>query len=317
MTQASATIHKHGGLSAFFGAIKSGDASLIEFFLDAPEASVLSGRCIRAHQHNDGDDSSASMYVFRDHAYCYGCGSYWWPDQFIRDAANLDLDLSQARHVARRRASVPLPQSQVETFHQYLFGPYSDRLEWLHARGLRDDTLRANKVGHKGDAFVIPVRSEIGVDWASLRFRRDDAVSQGGPKYYGLTGLNTAAFYAPIPPELPYSPAPAQGVFLCEGELDALRLAQERFPAVSLTNGCNAFRAEHVELLEGTKTVYVLYDQDIPGRAAALKLTQLPGLSGRTHVVKWPPALGKDVTEFLQRWPLQQLVNYVNQARGS
>jgi hypothetical protein len=155
----------------------------------------------------------------------------------------------------------------VVTYHRWLTDEFADRLECLHARGLRLDTPENNRIGHCGNAFTIPVPG-------------DDAMLHADktPKYWGTRGANAVMLYRPVRDRPPVFRQ--EHVYLCEGELDALRVAQESYPAVSLTNGCNAFKPEHLPLVEGLSRIYVMYDQDAPGRAAAEKVQQLIGDPG-------------------------------------
>jgi hypothetical protein len=271
------------------------------FFHDAPGDGALKARCIRP----DHRDLNPSLLISDDHAHCFGCDSFWWPDQFLRELG--DRQLAQLGVGARPRPGprfIPMPM--VKTYNRWLNTHYKHRLEWLYARGLRLEAINANLLGYDGQSFVIPVIEDGTVH--SLRFRRDDQwedeLENPRPKYWGLAGKNKAALYKPVIPEwvTPRSTA----LHLCEGELDALRLAQEGLPAWSLTNGCRAFRSEHVPSFSG-KRVKVVYDQDRAGREASDRVCRFL----RAKNVVWPEVLGKDVTEFLQRWSLEALLNHL------
>ena len=246
------------------------------------------------------------MTVFEDHVYCFGCGSFWWPDQFISELGDRDLVTIPAPRKRVPRSQF-IPMAMVETYNKWLNSHYKQRLEWLYARGLRlEDSINLNKLGHDGSAFVIPVLHGSRVQ--ALRFRRDDhwddELTEPGPKYWGLPGRNAIVLYKPEIP--PWVPVRSDYVHLCEGELDALRLAQEGLPAWSLTNGARAFRVEHAEAFTGFK-VKVVYDQDPSGRQAGQLIARVLGARN----VIWPEVLGKDVTEFLQRWSLQAFLNHL------
>jgi hypothetical protein len=264
---------------------------------------ALVSQCIRP----DHLDYTPSMHVFEDHVYCFGCGSYWWPDQFLVELGDRDLDTRPAPKQERSRSRY-IPRSMVETYNRWLTTVYKDRLDFFFARGLRlEDSINPNLLGYDGTAYTIPV---FGLDGeiAALRFRRDDTwqdplVSETH-KYWGLPGKNSVTLYSPRIPE--HIDLRSDVIFLCEGELDALRLAQEGLIAWSLTNGCRAFGPEHVATFIGRK-VKVVYDQDTPGRMASMKICQLLNCER----VVWPEVLGKDVTEYLQRWSLQSFLTHL------
>ena len=89
-------------------------------------------------------------------------------------------------------------------------------------------------------------------------------------------------------------------VYICEGELDALRLWQEGRPAVSVTNG-----AGQVEKLPALlKAQYPLIthlciatDQDEPGEEAAERTKKVAEALGFT-TFRWHWKEAKDVTEY-------------------
>lgn len=254
-------------------------------------------RCIRPNHR----DTNPSVIISEDHAWCFGCGSFWWPDQFVRELGERSLETSPVAHKTQRPVRY-IPKSMVTTFNRWLNVEHSVHLDWLLARGLRlGDSINANLLGYNGTAYVIPIMDGDKVQ--SLRFRRDDQWGDdldedSSPKYWGLPGLNKVTLYKPIVPDWVTLKSPA--IHLCEGELDALRLAQEGLIAWSLTNGCRTFGSEHIKEFQGYP-VKVVYDQDEPGRTAARRISRMMDC----QVITWPEVLGKDVTEFLQRWSLQ------------
>lgn len=267
------------------------------------EGEALKARCIRPDHH----DSRPSMQIYSNGVYCFGCGTHWWPDQFEAELGGRLLVTTPATH--RRVKPIRfIPKSMVETFNRWLNTVYVSRLDWLMARGLRlEDSINPNVLGYDGTAYVIPVLDGDSVQ--NLRFRRDDQWGDDldedeSPKYWGLPGKNDITLYKPTIPE--WVSLKSDVIHLCEGELDALRLAQEGLIAWSLTNGCRAFRSEHIAQFDG-RPVKVLYDQDAAGRAAATRVSHMMAC----EVITWPEVLGKDVTEFLQRWSLQAFLQHL------
>ena len=268
-----------------------------------PQADTdLVANCI-SHQ-----DDTASMHIYPNAVYCYGCRRRWWPDQFLWDLG--DRQLATERGSRKQPAPKYIPLAVADTYRVWLWGnsgAYSDRQGWLLKRGLTRETCNQNFIGHTGEAFSIPIfhTPETGgyAGVQSIRYRRDDELaSDDRPKYWGTGGANQSLLYVPngIADKSQY------GVILCEGELDALRLVQEGYPAVSLTNGCNALKEEHLPKLAKIarklgNRVTVCYDMDEPGRNAAAKVVDmLEAAKLWAHSLLWHSRFGKDVTEFLQ-----------------
>lgn len=241
-------------------------------------------------------DDTASLALYSDHAYCFGCGRRWWPDELQRDSGG-HLTIQRAR---RKAGPVIAPSEEVaKTFAAWLlYGQHAPRLEWLYTRGIRRDAVELNYLGHTGEAFSIPVFDKDG-KLLTIRYRRDDGLETDRPKYWGTAGANQTLVYEPQRPE----GRPRFLTLLVEGELDALRLAQEGYRAISLTNGAQAVAsASNAALLEPFLPLVIVTDQDDAGNTAAdVLMKRWPGACWR---VRWPSVFGKDVTEFLQRQPL-------------
>lgn len=269
---------------------------------------------IKCREHND---KSASLAVYRDNLHCYGCGFNMGVSRVLNALAYLlKIEPSEAVKIAQRytveeldayreRASQearrdPLPGSLAAIYHETLMtGRRRQRKDWLYARGLTDETLERFQIGHDGLRFTIPVYSAEG-SLVAIRFRRDDAYDETGPKYLGVKGRNGLYLYPEhvIDPSLGY-------LVVCEGELDAIRLRQEGVQAVTLTNGAGQTPKLPAIIKEKYPHVVVLLiatDQDEPGQEAA-RLTERAALEAGFDAlglgrITWEG--GKDVTEALQ-----------------
>ncbi len=112
----------------------------------------------------------------------------------------------------------------------------------------------------------------------------------------------------------------AQGsrrIVVTEGELDAMSVGQAtnlKWPAVSVANGAQG-AAESVrkslEFLEGFEAVVFMFDEDEPGRKAALECAALLS-PGKAHIATLPL---KDANEMLQAGREGDLVNAMWRAK--
>lgn len=254
----------------------------------------------------DHVDDTASMAVYADGVKCFGCGKYWNPARFLADAWGVDIAeaLRRARNgqrvhlttIRRSRAgaATTLTDADIVAMARAFAASIGDRMDYLHARGLTTATITTALLGYTGSAYSIPIVGPDG-DIQTVRYRRDDRVRAGGPKYWGTPGRNQTFLY--VPPLFAFRDGAGhpRPVILCEGELDALLLAQCGLRAVSLTNGVNALRPEHIRLFEGAE-VWVWFDADEPGRAAAWRVAEMLGMPGAVIQVDF-----KDPTDMWQR----------------
>ncbi|HET8626913.1 MAG TPA: primase-helicase zinc-binding domain-containing protein, partial [Thermomicrobiales bacterium] len=177
--------------------------------------------------------------------------------------------------------------------------------DWLQGRGLRDDTLRAWRVGfHPADAWDDPARwgldrgpmvrlpRGVVLPWFAagelwhVKVRR----AAGRPKYVAIAGGRPVLFGADT------LAGRAVGV-LAEGEFDALLLWQAAgdLVGVATLGGCGATPGPRAlgHLLPVARLL-VAYDADAPGERGAARLA---ALSARLRLLRPPP--GQDLTDFV------------------
>ena len=90
-------------------------------------------------------------------------------------------------------------------------------------------------------------------------------------------------------------------VFLCEGELDAIYLQQEGFPACAAP-GAGVFQEDWVTYFTNAKRVYVVYDSDDAGFKGGHRTAQMIGKKAR--ILELPVPNGQestDITEYFLR----------------
>lgn len=242
------------------------------------------------------DDSTPSLALYPDHAYCFaGCGkiSYAQLPAWIRDQA-------QAGERRREQTSgspvkgVPTGRllSQLALWHQVLLTDQG-ALGWLSRRGIDLSLVTRYQLGHTGEHFVIPVWQ--GSRITGVRFRRDERFQPDGPKYLSPAGQPVLVF-RPRPDGFP--------CVVVEGELDALLLVQLGVDAVTTTGGAGSLAKTLGPLLRGRR-ILVATDQDAAGDAAAQALATY----AQVYRVRWQGA--KDVSELLAPLSLPQRIALV------
>jgi DNA primase len=266
---------------------------------------------VRCREHTD---RHPSLNVYPDHLHCYGkCGLHLSGEAALRYLLKQeDVDVAhytnEALDAYRQRAAeeakrTPLPEALAVAYHKLLLNMRVERLEWLHARGLTDETIHVHALGHDGFRFTIPVYDADG-NLVTIRLRRDDEYGLHRPKYMGMAGRNGLYLF----PEDVLSREENHdfdSLIVCEGELDALRLWQDDLPAVTVTNGAGQIAKLPALVKQAFPWVTELQfatDQDEAGcEAARLGMAEARTLGFETGRVVWPLEEGKDVTEFYAR----------------
>src|SRR3982751_1889111 len=87
---------------------------LRRLFRQSPGEGSLKARCIRP----DHPDATPSMVIACDHVYCYGCGSFWWPDQFLSELGDRALMTTPTPHV-RQVKPRQIPLAMVQTYNKW------------------------------------------------------------------------------------------------------------------------------------------------------------------------------------------------------
>ncbi len=237
--------------------------------------------------HDNYDTPSCAVYW--DHAYCFGGCGYIDPARLLEALEQDERDLptySGERETATQGRRVAVSPALVEVWQRILFGPRADRLAWLAQRGFWTETIRRYRLGHDGLRFVIPILDTASGDVLGVKFRADPLYADPEqPKYEQPRGQQ-ALVYRPLPQGEP--------TVVCEGELDALLLAQYGYDAVTATCGAGSLARVVLPVLPERGLVYVATDQDDEGERAAGQLLRVLGKRGRRV---WFP--GKDVCEAL------------------
>lgn len=175
-------------------------------------------------------------------------------------------------------------------------------LDYLHWRGLQDQTLKAWRIGYNptagygvpsewgwedGEKFAIPkgivIPCQDGSGLHYLKIRQ----SQGEPRYLNLRGGHTRPFGLDTFRN-------AMTTLLFEGEFDALLAMQTGLGIgfASLPAG-QPIRSEYAHYFESVDEVIICYDNDPRGEEEAARLARIPGFRAAGRLPE-----GKDLTEF-------------------
>lgn len=267
-----------------------------------------------------------------DRWYCRGCGGDKYHDalDYVARRERLDLRRDFRRACAllgtaealpvrpRPPAPAPIPersgpppaewQSQARAVlsecESALWGEHGERARaWLHGRGLSDDTLRRWRVGYvpgKYDEWrtmgrlsvpcgvVIPCEI-AGAIWY-VKVRR----AVGEPKYIHVKGSRPALFGAE-------TFAGHDVAVLCEGEFDAMLLAQEAGDLAGVATMGSATASLDLTAwgayLLPVARLLIAYDADDAGRNGAQRLAELTARARRVRLPRVRPG-DKDITDF-------------------
>jgi len=287
--------------------------------LAAPGKRISGGKpvVIRCPYH---DDRHNSLAIYKDHLHCFGCGKHLSTLDYLAEQENLDLNsdfrgtvealaarygvvgaapVPRPRQEAPRKSLVPMDAAIAKRYHDRL----GAKRQWYRDRGLRDSIIDGQLLGHDGRAFTIPVWHPSGA-LLTIRYRRDDSLGTGGPKYWGIEGRNETLLYNEG------ALVGSRYVVVCEGELDTLILWQEGIPAVSSTNGAGGMVSiwEKVSSRFRCSRIIIAFDQDEAGRKEAVRFKRLicgnsrRSLSWtRAVILNWDRRLGKDITELARK----------------
>lgn len=187
-------------------------------------------------------------------------------------------------------------------------------LDYLHGRGLVDETIAWAELGYDGDrhAITIPIRDG---DGNLVNVRRRFLGPDPDPKYMPIPGCGAQLYPAAsltVPTEVP--------IANCEGEFDSLILRQHGFTAFTSTAGIGGW-AKHPEWLAHVRgrTVAILYDAG----AATYELAERRSEEFREAGARdaWPVDLtlagfrrGEDVTDWFVKygWSANDLRAFLN-----
>jgi hypothetical protein len=203
------------------------------------------------------------MAIYADHAFCYSCRtweSYWEHIDRVGDEPPEDYVKSTVDTVIYTEEEL---NRLVNLYHKRLIEDGKDAA--LIQRGLTNLVINRYRLGYSGRAFSIPIHFNYN-NIKTIRFRRDDAVSTTGSKYYGIAGMNDVTVFAPEGIDN------SRALIVCEGEFDCLIGIQLGYNIITLTNGIGANIEILLPYLKDIPSVRVCVDNDAASYAEGFKI---------------------------------------------
>jgi len=238
------------------------------------------------------DSATKSFTVYEDDAYCFGCGIWLSPVTFLMKYLNITW--RQAKEKLGDLPVVVLPKFRkpvvdpsiipidtIKTWHSML----KEHRDYFHSRLFTDETIDRELWGWSGDRYVLPVwGGPPGDRCISVRMRAGKKDME--PKYLGLKNFSPKVLYNVWNVEKYYQTWPEglpKTVYLFFGEFDAALATQDGLPAVSPTNGQNAWLDQWDTFFEPYQIIIV------PDKKEEMRGYQVASrFPGRASVVQWP-----------------------------
>ncbi len=182
--------------------------------------------------------------------------------------------------------------------------------KYLAEHGINQESV--NKFGLKPEdnRLAIPIKDETGaVIYNKYRNLGFDKNTPDSNKFSFDAGSKTTLF------NIEALRTDKNYIFLCEGEVDTIRLNQEGLAAVSGTAGAATFKDEWVEHFNN-KVVFICYDSDTAGRENAQKVAQkLKSSDIKARIIELPEDC-KDLCEFFAKgYTKQDFINLSKNAK--
>ena len=177
------------------------------------------------------------------------------------------------------------PRVRAEKFHNFL--PEEIR-SYLKGRGILATIIEGHLLGWNGERITIPVFGENRRKVLGFRYAKSPTDISDTPEVISDPELGVQLYGLD---KLLRKPSRA---VICGGEFNRLVLEANDFTAVCSTAGAEVFLEEWLPYFDGVKQVFICFNRDPAGEAAAKKVqTILP----RARIVKLPPC-ALDVTDF-------------------
>jgi DNA primase len=185
-----------------------------------------------------------------------------------------------------------------QTLNNFRIGQLTNRTDLLKKLQLQfglERVIRSGvvSVGKYGPYIVFPEGAIIFPFWNGMTCHylqaRTINTEKGAARWFGLKGVGKQPFNAQAFDKNP--------VYICEGITDVLSAWELGINAVGLLGAAQSLPKTTLSLL-GSKSVYIIKDNDLAGKRMADSLSSQLTRYGISHVVQSVPQ-GKDLNEFL------------------
>lgn len=177
------------------------------------------------------------------------------------------------------------PRVRAEKFHNFL--PEAIR-SYLKGRGIPATIIEGHLLGWNGERITIPIFGENRRKVLGFRYAKAPTDISETPEVISDPGLGVQLYGLD---KLLRKPS---RVAICDGEFNRLVLEANDFAAVSSTEGADAFLEGWLPYFEGVKQVFICFNRDRTGEAAA---KSVQAILPRARIVKLP-AGAVDLTDF-------------------
>lgn len=196
---------------------------------------------------------------------------------------------SRARKSAKDDGPQPIPEEEVQRYHEALLGREKALRFLAERKGLNLDTIRRYKLGYDGERIIIPIRDEAGAVRNLRRYH-----SEQKPKMLPYReGYGTVRLF-------PIDALASEELIIFEGEWDCMLARQLGLPGITQTGGAETWKDEWGPLFRG-KRIWICYDNDDAGRDGAKKVANaLAPLAAEVRVITLPvEGKGEDFSDWV------------------
>ena len=206
--------------------------SLLEKFISDDFGYSYTGKWGKASRHD-------SLVVNRE------TGDWFWNSKDLRGKVREYLllvrnySLEQTNELLKQdhksesfSASSDSPSTPYEKLVNYCWQEGKDKRDYWYRRGLNDSTIDRFKLGYFNEWFVLPIFLEG--EFRNFQCRKDTPDKVIRPWYRGVGPLLYNADILKF----------VSSVFITEGPVDAIKLNQEGFTAVSHTSGATGWKQD-------------------------------------------------------------------------
>jgi len=178
-------------------------------------------------------------------------------------------------------------QDNAETYHQALLED-SNAMEYVLGRGIKRESVAKFKLGlyQNNGTQWLTIPHYQGKRLVNIKFR---SLPPADKSFKRMPGCKSILFNMD-------SLNGHKEIFICEGELDTIALAQEDIEnVIGTTTGSGSFDPEWVDQLKDLEKIYIVYDADEAGQKGARSLAKRLGYN-RCYNIELPA--GQDVNDF-------------------